>query len=257
MEEARVVELPYPQGPITACAHIALAATCRILRNPQTSLLTPPTHYQESIFGTATRCGLLFHEISVKKRRETQSDPSTYFTAGLTVSACRADLRQSGTTPWFKDRHQSGFIALRARVSNDADPSGEQGCMPRLVDELDAVYRRMRTSGIDQGIVLTAYAYTRCIVMRLDEGLFMYDSHGQEHSKLFIYGHNLPALATHLLQTLGVTDPRELQENLRQMADPLLRTVDCEFDATQSANWGEFEMVVLECVQPPNAPITQ
>lgn len=133
--------------------------------------------------------------------------------------------------------------ALRAAAA-EVDRTREKGEVhPRLVDELARAYQRAQDDGVPQAMVLTCSNYTRSIIFRQD-GLWLYDSHGQRYSGLY-YFTTLDALAAFVLRLCGVTDGATIVDNIQQMNDPSLRAVDCTFDPTRT-DLTAYEVVVIE-----------
>ena len=243
---ALVARLPFAQGDVTACAHISVAVTSILLRNPTTALIPPLVVDQAAIKRGTTR-GLNFYLMMLaERRRATPDDKSAYFSPGDAVYDYKKRLAAQSKVPWFEDRHESGYIALRARVPNEHDTAtnASQGCMPRLVDELARAHHRATVDRKAQGIIMTCGAYTRSLIFR-EDGQWVYDSHGLACSALYYFS-TLDAMATYLLRACGVLDDAQIAENLDQMHQPELRVPDCDFDATVRAGV-EFEIVVIEC----------
>ena len=125
---ALVSRLPFPQGSVTACAHISVAVTSVILRNADTALIAPLVVDQAAIKRGTAR-GITYHGVMLAaRRRNTPNDKSTYFSPGAAVDDYKKRLLAENKTPWFEDRHESGYVTKRAINDDDA-------LHQRLVDE--------------------------------------------------------------------------------------------------------------------------
>ena len=241
-----MVEFPFSQGEQPACAHVCLAVGAALLLGDTNILMPPTVVLDEARIQRALRSGMVYHEARLaERRRKHPKDMSAHFTAGEAVT----EHKRAGWHVWYNDRSSSGWVLYRAQVPNDHDTdAANQGCTPRLVDEVAACHQRMRDTSMAQLMILTCGEYTRLALFRCD-GLWAYDSHrwfnplGHQCSRLFWFA-TLDHLAVHLLDVCGVRDQAVIVDNLRQMRDPSLRAPDCVFDNTRQEI--EFEIVVLE-----------
>ena len=241
MNDTLVRNLPFCQGEISACAHISVSVAS-VLLHGGTMVLSAPLEANQKLMKAAMQRGIEYYIWALKKRRrDSPNDCSALFSAGKVVRESDLHAIENNTIPWFASSESSGWVILRASVTDPKYPT-IGGFTPRLLDEVDRIYQKAK-NGVPQAMLLTSCAETRIILMRTD-GLWAYDSHGTTNSTLY-YFKTISALLVYLLRRCRIFDENELERNVQQLENPDLRTIDCEFDNTRK-DVVEFELVVLE-----------
>jgi len=214
----RVLLLPFAQGRNHACAPLCIAVGAMLLVN---EAALHGCFVDEALMRRAFDRGMTWWRFMIERRRhEHPEDTSNEFSVDATIS----DIVKKRPTE-FAIRATGGFLVTRARV----DGNSERGCLPRFLDELDAVHRSMQTTRVPHSLILTCDGYTRLIHLRMS-GVWLYDSHGIENSSLYVCD-SVEEVLVLVLQLYGMDDAC-IAENVAQLHEPARRVPDVEYDVT-------------------------